>query len=314
MGNREGAAQIATVLLAIAIVLVLLERQSRGRSRVQIAANLRLTAEPVTLGSVQGAAAALFCVLPVLLGFAVPVLHLLQLALGSGVALADPSFLREAVHSLMLAGVAALAIVSLALFLAYAGRLVQRRAFNRAIEFAALGYAIPGAVIAVGILFPLIAADQALDRTAQGLFGVSTGLILSGTAFALLLAYTVRFLAVGIANINPALAAIDPAMDASARILGARPREILRRIHLPMLRGPAFTAAIVAFVEVMKELPATLLIRPFNFDTLAVGVYRFASDERLDQAAAGALVIVAVSLLPVLLLSRAISTSSRRGP
>ncbi len=314
MGNREGAAQIATVLLAIAIVLILLERQSRGRSRVQIAANLRLTAEPVTLGPMQGAAAMLFCALPVLLGFALPVLHLLQLALGSGVALADASFLREAVHSLMLAGVAALAIVSLALFLAYAGRLVQRRAFNRAIEFAALGYAIPGAVIAVGILFPLIAADQALDRAAQGLFGVSTGLILSGTAFALLLAYTVRFLAVGIANINPALAAIDPAMDASARILGARPREILRRIHLPMLRGPAFTAAIVAFVEVMKELPATLLIRPFNFDTLAVGVYRFASDERLDQAAAGALMIVAVSLLPVLLLSRAISTSSRRGP
>ncbi len=314
MGNREGAAQIATVLLAIAIVLVLLERQSRGRSRVQIAANLRLTAEPVTLGSVQGAAAALFCVLPVLLGFAVPVLHLLHLALGSGVALADPSFLRETVHSLMLAGVAALAIVSLALFLAYAGRLVQRRAFNRAIEFAALGYAIPGAVIAVGILFPLIAADQALDRAAQGLFGVSTGLILSGTVFALLLAYTVRFLAVGIANISPALAAIDPAMDASARILGARPREILSRIHLPMLRGPAFTAAIVAFVEVMKELPATLLIRPFDFDTLAVGVYRFASDERLAQAAVGALVIVAVSLLPVLLLSRAISTSSRRGP
>ena len=318
MGNREGAAQIAVALLAIAIVLVLLERQSRGRARVHIAANLRLTAEPVTLGRTKGAAAMVLCALPVVLGFAVPTLHLAQLAFGSSASLADQNFIREAVNSLLLAGLAALAIVSLALFLAYAGRLVRRRGFNRAIEFAALGYAIPGAVIAVGILFPLIAADHAFDRAARALFGLSTGLLLSGTVFALLLAYTVRFLAVGIANVSPALAAIDPAMDASAQILGATPRQILRRIHLPMLRGPAFTATIVAFVEVLKELPATLLIRPFNFDTLAVGVYRFASDERLAQAAVGALVIVAASLLPVLLLSRAIATSgatsNRRDP
>lgn len=318
MNNREGAAQIAVVLLAIAALLILIERQSRGRARFHVAANLRQSAEPVTLTPGAGAAAAILCALPVLLGFVLPTLHLGQLALGSGTALPDQSFLREAAHSLLLAGLSALAIVSLALFLAYAGRLVRRRAFNRAIEFAALGYAIPGAVIAVGILFPLIAADHALDRLAHALFGVSPGLLLSGTAFALLLAYTVRFLAVGIANVSPALAAIDPAMDSSAQILGARPREILRRIHLPMLRGPVFTAAIVAFVEVLKELPATLLIRPFNFDTLAVGVYRFASDERLAEAAVGALVIVAASLLPVLLLSRAIATSgatsSRRGP
>ena len=205
---------------------------------------------------------------------------------------------------------------------AYAGRLVRRRTFNRLIEFAALGYALPGAVIAVGILLPLVAADRALDRAGQVLFGVSIGLILSGTAVALLLAYTVRFLAVGIANISPGLAAIDPAMDASARILGARPLEVLRRIHLPNMRGPALTAALVAFVEVMKELPATLLIRPFNFDTLAVGVYRYASDERLAEAAVGAVAIVAVSLAPVILLSRAIAgragstgiTSSRPVP
>jgi iron(III) transport system permease protein len=146
--------------------------------------------------------------------------------------------------------------------------------------------------------------------------------LLSGTAFALLMAYVVRFLAVGMANIAPGLAAIDPAMDASARVLGARPRQVLRYIHLPMLRGPALTAGVIAFVEVLKELPATLLIRPFNFDTLAVGVYRFASDERLAQAAVGAIVIVAVSLLPVILLSRAIAapplsaraTSSLHGP
>ncbi len=199
----------------------------------------------------------------------------------------------------------------LALFLSYAGRLVRRRGLNRLIEFASLGYAIPGTVIAVGILLPLASADHGIDRVSRDLLGLSSGLLLSGTAFALLLAYTVRFLAVGLAIISPGLAAIDPAMDASARGLGAGPRLVLRRIHLPMLRGPILTAAIVAFVEVMKELPATLIIRPFNLDTLAIGVYRFASDERLAQAAVGSIVIVTVSLAPVILLSRAIAAGRR---
>ena len=317
MGDREGAAQVAVVLLAIAVLLIVLERRSRGRARYHVASNLREDAEPSELKGWRAAAASVACILPVVLGFAVPATHLFQLAARSGVPLAAPAFLRDAMHSLMLATVAAVVIAGLGLFLAYAGRLVRRRRFNRMIEFATLGYAIPGAVIAVGILLPLTAADRLLGDAANGLFGLSLGLLLSGTPVALLLAYTVRFLAVGVANIAPGLAAIDPAMDASARILGARPSMILRRIHLPMLRGPAITAAIVAFVEVLKELPATLLIRPFNFDTLAVGVYRFASDERLSEAAAGALVIVAASLLPVILLSRSIAaaaTSSRRGP
>ena len=317
MGDRDGAAQVAVVLLAIAVLLIVLERRSRGRARFHVASNLRENAGPNDLAGWRAAAAGAACALPVLLGFAVPALHLFQLAARSDFPLAASALLRDAMHSLLLAAVAAVVIAGLGLFLAYAGRLVRQRRFNRMIEFAALGYAIPGAVIAVGILLPLAAADRLLGHTANDLFGLSIGLVLSGTPVALLLAYTVRFLAVGIANIAPGLAAIDPAMDASAQILGARPSTILRRIHLPMLRGPAITAAIVAFVEVLKELPATLLIRPFNFDTLAVGVYRFASDERLAEAAAGALLIVAASLIPVILLSRSIAaaaTSSRRGP
>jgi iron(III) transport system permease protein len=317
MGDRDGAAQVAVVLLAIAVLLIVLERRSRGRARYHVTSNLRENAGPSDLTGWRAAAAGVACTLPVLLGFAVPAVHLFQLAARSGTPLTAPAFLRDAMHSLVLAAVAAVVIAGLGLFLAYAGRLVRRRRFNRLIEFAALGYAIPGAVIAVGILLPLTAADRLLGHAANDLFGLSIGLVLSGTPVALLLAYIVRFLAVGIANITPGLAAIDPAMDASAQILGARPSTILKRIHLPMLRGPAITAAIVAFVEVLKELPATLLIRPFNFDTLAVGVYRFASDERLAEAAVGALVIVAASLIPVILLSRSIAaatTSSRRGP
>lgn len=307
LGNREGAAQIAFVLIAIACLLILIERRSRGRARFYTPANLRDRREPVTLSAWEATAAFLACTLPLLLGFIVPTVHLAQLAWTSGAILADPRFLGDTINSLSLAAAAAAIIVSLALFLSYAGRLVRRRRLNRLIEFSSLGYAIPGAVIAVGILLPLAFADHGIDQLSRIVIGSPTGLLLSGTAFALLLAYTVRFLAVGLANIGPGLAAIDPTMDASARVLGARPREVLRRIHLPMLRAPILTAAVVAFVEVMKELPATLIIRPFNLDTLAIGVYRFASDERLAQAAVGSILIVLVSLVPVIVLSRAIT-------
>ncbi|WP_295135837.1 iron ABC transporter permease [uncultured Reyranella sp.] len=319
MGNREGAAQLSMVLILIAVALVALEYRSRGRAGFTIASNLRFVAEPVRLTPPAGLAAFAACALPILLGFVVPTAHLAQLALSSGVLVTDRQFIGDALNSLTLATVAAAIIVGLAVFLSYAGRLVRRRLLHRTIAFASLGYAIPGAVIAVGVLLPLAFADRGLNLLSRQVLGIPTGLLLSGTAFALILAYTVRFLAVGMANVAPGLAAIDPAMDASARILGARPRDVLWRIHLPMLRAPALTAGIVAFVEVLKELPATLLIRPFNFDTLAIGVYRFASDERLAQAAVGSILIVIVSLLPVILLSRTVAasgrlTSSRPGP
>lgn len=319
MGNREGAAQISLVLIVIAVSLIALERRSRGRARFSVASNLRYMAEPVTLAPGPALVAVIACSVPVLLGFVLPTLHLAQLAFTSGALVADHLLVRDALNSLILASVAAAVIVMLALFLSYAGRLVRRRSLSRVIEFSSMGYAIPGAVIAVGVLLPLALADRGIDFMSRGLLGISTGLLLSGTAFALIVAYTVRFLAVGMASIGPGLGAIDPAMDASARILGARPREVLRYIHLPLLRAPALTAGIIAFVEVLKELPATLLIRPFNFDTLAVGVYRFASDERLAQAAVGAIMIVTVSLIPVIFLSRAVAavaqpTSSPRDP
>ena len=318
LGNRQGAAQIAVVLVVIAAALIIVERRARGRARFHVASSMRDRGEPAVLRPWAAAAAFLACALPILLGFLVPTLHLAWLASASGALLLDPRFLSDAGNSLLLAGGAAAIIVALALFLSYAGRLVRRRSFSQVIEFASLGYAIPGTVIAVGVLLPLALADHGIDWLARGLFGLPLGLVLSGTAVALLLAYTVRFLAVGMANVAPALAAIDPAMDASARILGASPREVLRYVHLPMLRVSALTAAAVAFVEVMKELPATLLIRPFNLDTLAIGVYRFASDERLAQAAVGAIVIVVVSMAPVIVLCRAIdrsgATSSPRGP
>ncbi|MFZ5781478.1 MAG: ABC transporter permease [Pseudomonadota bacterium] len=312
LGNREGAGQIALVLVAIAILLVLVERHSRGRARFHTPANLRDRRHAAVLSGWRAAGAVAACTLPLLLGFVVPTIHLAQLAWSADAIMIDRRFLGDAINSLALASAAAAIIVGLSLFLSYAGRLARRRKLNRLIEFSSLGYAIPGAVIAVGVLLPLALADHGIDRLSRLVFGSPTGLLLSGTAFALLLAYTVRFLAVGLANIGPGLAAIDPSMDASARGLGATPRQVLRRIHLPMLRAPVLTAAVVAFVEVMKELPATLIIRPFNLDTLAIGVYRFASDERLAQAAVGSLLIVLVSLAPVIVLSRAIAGGAAR--
>jgi len=307
LGSRDGAAQLALALLVPALLLVWVERQSRGQARFYRLANLSKSAEATPLTRAAGWGATAVCALPILFGFAVPTLHLLRLALLGDGSFTDPRFLREAVNSLALATLAALAIVSLAIFMAYAGRLVRRRAFNATLEVASMGYAIPGTVIAVGILVPLALFDRHIDATARAAFGLSPGLLLSSTIAALLIAYVVRFLAVGIANVTPALAAIDPAMDWSARILGASPREVLARIHMPMLRGPALAAGLIVFVEVVKELPATLLIRPFNFDTLAVGVYQLAKDERLAQAAVGSILIVAAAVGPVILLSRAIA-------
>ena len=312
MGDRDGAAQVAVVLLVIAVLLILLERRSRGRARFHVASNLRENAGPSDLAGGRAAVSAVACALPVLLGFAVPAAHLFQLAVRSGMPVTWPAFLRDAMHSLMLATARRGHRQS---------RLVPRlRRPSRSPAPLQPHDRVRHARIRHSRRRDCRRYPLPLDRRrpparpcSDDLFGLSIGLVLSGTPVALLLAYTVRFLAVGIANIAPGwLRSIRRWMP----VRRSSAPTILRRIHLPMLRGPAITAAIVAFVEVLKELPATLLL-PFNFDTLAVGVYRFASDERLGEAAVGALVIVATSLIPVILLSRAIAlttTSRRRDP
>ena len=171
------------------------------------------------------------------------------------------------------------------------------------------------AVLAVGVMIPFATLDNAVDGLMRDWFGVSTGLILSGTVFALVFAYVVRFLAVGFGAVEASLGKIQPSMDMAARSLGAGPSRTLWRIHLPMIRGSLIAAATIVFVDSMKELPATLILRPFNFDTLATHVYQFASDELLEQSALSALTIVIAGIVPVILLSRAITNvqSQRRG-
>jgi len=209
---------------------------------------------------------------------------------------------------------AALIAVAIAIALAYAVRLTPSGPAARAVAVAArlmnLGYAVPGIVIAVGLLLPLAAFDNALDAWMKARFGFGTGLLLTGSVAALLYAYVVRYFAVAFQPVEAGLARITATMDASARSLGAAPREVFARVHLPLLAPSLFAAALLVFVDVMKELPATLVLRPFNFDTLAVIAYQFAADERLGEAAIPSLTIVAVGVLPVVLLSRAIGRSS----
>jgi iron(III) transport system permease protein len=193
--------------------------------------------------------------------------------------------------------------------MAYGRRLRGGFAVTAAVRVAALGYAIPGTVIAVGVLIPFGWLDNAIDGRARERFDFSTGLLLSGTLFALLFTYMVRFLAVSLQTVEAGLERVKPMMDESARTLGLTPGRVLARVHLPMLRGSLLTAILLVFVDVMKELPATLILRPFNFNTLAVRAYELASDERLAEAAGPAIAIVLAGIVPVILLSRSIARS-----
>ena len=172
-----------------------------------------------------------------------------------------------------------------------------------------MGYALPGTIIAVGVLIPFAAFDNALDGWLRATWGISSGLLLTGGIAALVFAYLVRFLAVSLNTVDSGLGKIRPSMDDAARSLGARPMAALIRVHAPIMWPSMLTAGLVVFVDVMKELPATLVMRPFNFDTLAVQAYNLASDERLTEASTASLAIVVVGILPLLIISRAIAHS-----
>ena len=309
LGDRVAAAQLATLLLAFVAALLLLERWNRGRMRFAGGgAQHRLNAQE--LKGWRGWLAALLCTLPILLGFVLPAALLLRMALRDTETQSAARIWVLIGNSFTLAAVAALVTVALALLMAYAARLHKGRVVHAANRLAGLGYALPGAVIAVGILVPVTRLDHVLAEVLAR-FDIQVGLLLTGGIAALIYAYVVRFLALALQTVEAGLGKITPSMEDAARSLGYRPAATLKRVHLPLLRGSVLTAALLVFVDVMKELPATFVMRPFNFDTLAVQAYNYASDERLAEAATASLVIVAVGLLPLLILSRQIARSGR---
>lgn len=311
LGDRVAAAQLAAVLLGFVATLLLLERLSRGAARFHDSGRAGGSARRYTLPSVAGWGVTLTCALPLAAGFIIPGAVLLTWALSEGDAQFGARFIGLAVNSFTLAAVASACAVLLALLLAYAVRSSRSRMVALARSAVGMGYAVPGAVIAVGILIPVTRLDHLLSGLWQQWTGVNPGLLLTGGIAALIYAYLARFLTVSLQAVESGLARITPSMDEAARSLGLGAGATLQRVHWPMLRGSLLTAALLVFVDVMKELPATLVMRPFNFDTLATQAYTLASDERLQEASTAALAIVAVGLMPLIALSRQIARSRR---
>ena len=311
LGDRIAAAQLAAALLAFVIVLLLVEHASRGRSRFHDTSGRRHPIAGRRLPGWRGWLAMVACAVPLGIGFLLPAWLLLRLVLPEVDTRFGTHFVALARNSFLLAGLTATIAVTLAVLLAYGARLSNGRlapALNRLVS---LGYAVPGSVIAVGVLIPVTRLDHWLAGQWQSWFGDNPGLLITGGIAALVYAYLVRFLAVALQSIGASLAKITVSMDDASRSLGLGQVATLRRVHLPILRGSLFTAGLLVFVDVMKELPATLVMRPFDFDTLATQAYTLASDERLSEAASVSLAIVTVGLLPLIALSRQISRARR---
>ena len=313
LGDRIAAAQLAAMLLGFVLFLLMAERISRGRARYHNTTGRNRPMAGARLTGLRAALAVVVCFVPLLLGFLLPAALLLKMALSDGDAQFGERFLLLSRNSFVLAGTTAAIAVLLALLMAYAARLSRSRFASGMNRLVGLGYAVPGAVIAVGVLIPVTRLDNWLAGQWLHWFGSNPGLLLTGGIAALIYAYLVRFLAVALHTVESSLGKITPSMDDAARSLGLGQGQTLRRVHAPMLRGSLLTAGLLVFVDVMKELPATLVMRPFNFDTLATQAYTLASDERLAEASTASLAIVAVGLLPLILLSRQISAARRAG-
>ncbi|KRW82987.1 ABC transporter permease [Marinobacter sp. P4B1] len=309
LGNLGGAAQIATTMLMFVVLLVTLERYSRRRQQQFAARDNREPLHRFTMSFPRQMICVVVCAVPLVLGFVIPGATLGYYAWEYFDVSWNPDFLRNTMNSLFLSGSAALTTLVIGVTLAYSRRLHNTRSMQVLMRLSSLGYAMPGAVLAVGVIVPLAGFDNWLDSLMRDYLGVSTGLLLSGSAFALIFAYTVRFLAVSAGSVESALQKVTPSMDMASRSLGHSPGKTLVKVHLPMLRGTLITAALVVFVDCMKELPATLILRPFNYETLATYVYQFASDEQLYHSALPALIIVLAGIIPIILMNRSISNS-----
>lgn len=310
--DLAGAAQLACVMLVFVFALLLMELALRAKRRFHHTTGKYRDLPEAQLTGVRGACTTLACALPVLFGFALPAAVLLHDAFAHVAAGLAPAFWQAALNSLMLAASAAAIAVCFAVVLAYARRQTRSALVQGASTLPAISYAIPGTVLAIGLLIPLAGFDNFLDSLMRSVFGISTGLILSGTAFAIVLAYTIRFLAASLGAVEAGLSKVSRNIDAAARTLGATVTEMLFKVHLPLLRPALGAAALLVFVDSMKELPATLLLRPFNFDTLATEVFTLVSLYRYEEAGLSALAIVLVSIAPVLLL-HGIIVGSRPG-
>jgi len=307
MDNRVAAAQLATTLLVVVALLLMLEQRAQRRLRFAAGRGGHAGApesQPTRLRGAAAAGAIALCAVPVLMGFVLPVAFMLRPLAADWSVLPWDRFLAWSWHSLRLGAVSAVLAVAVALLLAFSLR-ERRDALTRGVvQLAGLGYAVPGTVIVVGLLLPVGWLQQAAPN-------IPTSFWVTGTIVGIVWAYLVRFMSVALQSVQSGYARIAPSLDDSARMLGTSGLPLLRRVHWPLLRRSAAAAGLLVFVDVMKELPATMVLRPFNTDTLAVVAYQLARDERLGEAALPSLALVLVGLIPVALLSRTLRAGGR---
>jgi len=307
-----GAAQLALAMLFMVFLLLWLERFGRRKQRFDSGGGSKH--RPPTrfdLSGWQSGLALCVCILPVTLGFVIPGLLLADRASRRLDDLLSDGFWGTVWNSFSLAAVAALLTVAISVSLAYALRLNGKGPLKGAVRLASVGYAIPGTVLAIGILIPLAGFDNFIDARMENWFGINTGLLLLGSGTGLVYAYVVRFLAVSYGQVEGGFGRISPHLDMAARTLGRNTGQTLSQIHLPILKPVLLSAALLSFVDCMKELPATILLRPFNFETLATTVFEAASREAFEEAALPSLAIVLVGLIPVIFLARSSASSFR---
>ncbi|MCZ4352997.1 iron ABC transporter permease [Roseovarius aestuarii] len=314
LGDRAAAAQLSLCLLMFALLLAGLERAQRGNVRRAGRGGARFEVmERPQLNGWTGWGATLACLIPVLVGFVIPVVMLSWMAWGSGQSLWQGRYLQFTLNSITLAAIAAGLTVIGAVLIGFRVRTRPGRTSRWLVVGAGLGYAVPGGVIAVGLMVPMAALDNAIDVVMEARFGINTGLLITGTIWLMVLAYMARFMAAALNAFDSGMATVPSHYDAIARSLGQGAPRLLWRVHLPVARTSVMTALLIVFVDVMKELPATLILHPFNFQTLAVRAHRLAADERLFEAAVPALALVAFGLIPVLLLCRTLGREAPQG-
>ena len=303
--DLAGAAQIALAMLAVVAALLLIERRGRRSQRYNTAAQRARPMTPTRLSGAAGVAAFALGSVPVVLGFVAPALYLVERSIARlRFAGLPPSLLDATLNTVSTAAAATVVIVALGVTVTYAARVAPGPLAQASARIAGLGYAVPGTVLAIGLLAPLGAFDRWAGDLIEGFAGGSIGLLTLGSGAALIYAYAARFLAVSAGGIESGFARIAPSIDHAARTLGETAGGVLRRVHLPMLRPALAAAALLVFVDCMKELPATLLLRPLDFETLATTLYGEAARGTYEDGAVAALIIVLAGLLPVLLLAR----------
>jgi iron(III) transport system permease protein len=304
-GSLAGAAQIACVMLAIVVLLIALERRGRRDRRYTISSRRPRVTQPTPLPTRLGIAASIGCAIPVVLGFVLPAGFLLKECIRRGlVAQIDSVFLAHLTTTLALAAAGTAGALALGIVVVTASRLAQRRLTHAMGFMVGLGYAVPGTVLALGLFAPLVGIDRLVNQVWGGLTGERLGLVLMGSAAALVVSYVVRFLPIATGSLSAGLSRVAGSVEDAARTLGAKPRDLVLQIQLPLLRPALASAALLVFVDCLKELPATLLLRPLNTETLATLVYGHAARGSFEDGALAAFVIVAVGIVPVMRLAR----------